>query len=149
MLDGRVRGRPTAGVIHYTIGQRRGLGDRRAQMSRFMWSSSIVDAHRQVDCRPERGYWPRGTVPVREINWLGDGTFYGQPMPRDRRFWPRSGPPALLRDAVLRPHFADGTAQWWNSLGAGRRRFAGSGLRVLCSPRATRVLGGGWIWRGH
>jgi tRNA-specific 2-thiouridylase len=73
--DGRVLG-AHRGVIHYTIGQRRGLGIGGLDEPLYVVKLD-VDA-RQVVVGPKSMLATR-VVPVREINWLGDAPFDSQP----------------------------------------------------------------------
>lgn len=69
-LDGRVLGRHR-GVMHYTIGQRKGLG---ISTPEPLYVVSI-DAHRrEVKVGPREALAVR-TIRIRDVNWLGDGTF--------------------------------------------------------------------------
>ena len=94
--DGRVLGTHN-GVIHYTIGQRRGLGIGGLADPLYVVKLD-VDA-KQVIVGPKDMLSTR-TVPVREINWLGDAPFDSQ------KEWHLSvkvrstRPP---REAVIRP----------------------------------------------
>jgi tRNA-specific 2-thiouridylase len=70
---GRVLGRHK-GVIHYTIGQRRGLGigGRRGAGEAPLYVLGIDAGARRVIVGPRRGL-ARGEIALREVNWLGDG----------------------------------------------------------------------------
>lgn len=59
------------GVIHYTIGQRSGWGSA-AWAIRSMWSNLIPSC--SVIVGPKEALSTR-TIPLREINWLGDAPF--------------------------------------------------------------------------
>jgi len=67
-LDGRVLGRH-AGVMHYTVGQRRGLGIASGQP---LYVVSIDGNAGKVVVGPREALATH-TVQLREINWLGDG----------------------------------------------------------------------------
>jgi tRNA-specific 2-thiouridylase len=136
--DGRVLGRHE-GVIHYTIGQRRGLGI--GGLSEPLYVVKLdVDAARVV-VGPKEMLATR-IVPVREINWLGEA-------PLDSRAeWHLSvkvrstRPP---REAILRPR-PDGTAEV-ELLNAEEGVSPGQAC-VFYETGGTRIFGGGWIWKG-
>src|SRR6056297_3262597 len=67
-MDGRVLG-AHRGVIHYTIGQRRGLGI--GGLDAPLYVVKLDVAARRVVVGPKSALATR-KVPVREINWLGD-----------------------------------------------------------------------------
>ena len=67
-LDGRVLGRHD-GIIHYTIGQRRGLGIAAGEPLFVV----ELDARRQRVVVGPRSALLTTTVHLRDINWLGDG----------------------------------------------------------------------------
>ncbi|MEX0286380.1 MAG: tRNA 2-thiouridine(34) synthase MnmA [Paracoccaceae bacterium] len=136
--DGRVLG-THKGVIHYTIGQRRGLGI--GGLSEPLYVVKLdVDA-RKVIVGPKELLATR-TVPVREINWLGD-----RPL-KSQAEWPisvkvRSTRPP--REAILRP-LSDTTAEV--ELLSPEEGVSPGQACVFYETEGTRVLGGGWIWRG-
>ena len=72
--DGRVLG-THRGVIHYTIGQRRGLGIGGLDEPLFVVKLDVDAKH--VIVGPKELLATK-TVPVREINWLGDVPFSSQ-----------------------------------------------------------------------
>ena len=67
-IDGRVLGRH-AGIIHYTIGQRRGLGIAAADP---LYVTGLDAAMAQVIVGPREALEKRRIV-LRDINWIGDG----------------------------------------------------------------------------
>lgn len=136
--DGRVLGHH-AGVIHYTIGQRRGLGIGGLADPLYVVKLD-VDA-RRVIVGPKDMLATR-TVPVREINWLGD-----EPL-TSRSEWPisvkvRSTRPP--RDAILRP-LSETTAEV--ELLSAEEGVSPGQACVFYETGGSRVLGGGWIWKG-
>ncbi|PCH75360.1 MAG: tRNA 2-thiouridine(34) synthase MnmA [Rhodobacteraceae bacterium] len=136
--DGRVLGKHD-GVIHYTIGQRRGLGIGGLADPLYVVRLD-VDA-KQVIVGPKDMLATR-IIPVREINWLGDDAL------SSRTEWPvmvkvRSTRPA--REAILRPH-ADGTAEV--ELLTPEEGVSPGQACVFYESGGSRILGGGWIWRG-
>jgi len=137
--DGRVLG-THKGVIHYTIGQRRGLGIGGLDEPLYVVRLD-VDAHRVV-VGPKEMLATR-TVPVREINWLGDAPL------TSRAEWHvsvklRSTRPP--REAVLRP-LSETEAEV--ELLAPEEGVSPGQACVVYQTEGTRVLGGGWIWRGY
>ena len=80
-MEGRVLGQHN-GVIHYTIGQRRGLGI--GGLADPLYVVKLDPEARHVVVGPKEALATRH-IPVREINWLGDTCLlYTSPSPRDR-----------------------------------------------------------------
>jgi tRNA-specific 2-thiouridylase len=73
-LDGRVLGRH-AGIIHYTIGQRRGLGIASAAP---LYVVGLDAAKARVVVGP-RAALEKRRIALRDINWLGDGALADLP----------------------------------------------------------------------
>ncbi|MEL7025809.1 MAG: tRNA 2-thiouridine(34) synthase MnmA [Pseudomonadota bacterium] len=135
--DGRVLG-SHPGVIHYTIGQRRGLGI--GGLEEPVYVVRLDVEARQVIVGPKSMLATR-KIPVREINWLGDGPFTEGP--REIAVRVRSTrPPA---PAVLTP-LSDTEAEI--ELLSPENGVSPGQAAVFYAPQGTRVLGGGWIWRG-
>ena len=67
-VDGRLLGRH-AGIVHYTIGQRKGLGIAAAEPLYVV----ALDAGRARVVVGPRSALARTTLKLREINWIGDG----------------------------------------------------------------------------
>ena len=127
------------GVIHYTIGQRRGLGI--GGLSDPLYVVKLDPDTRRVIVGPKEALSTR-TVPVREINWLGD-----EPLAA-RKEWAisvkvRSTRPP--REAILRS-LPDGTAEV--ELFSAEEGVSPGQACVFYETGGTRILGGGWIWRG-
>ena len=137
-VTGRVLG-SHKGVLHYTVGQRRGLNI--GGLSEPLYVVKLdVDA-RRVIVGPKEMLATR-TVPVREVNWLGDGPFEGPPrevLVRVRSTRPPA--PALVRP--LSPTEAE------VELLSPEDGVAPGQACVFYDPASTRVLGGGWIWKGQ
>ena len=135
--DGRVLG-THPGVIHYTIGQRRGLGI--GGLDEPLYVVRLDPEARQVVVGP-RAMLATCRVPIREVNWLGDA-------PIDSRTeWPLSvklrstRPP---REALLRPTGPDSAEV---ELIAPEEGVSPGQACVFYETGASRVLGGGWITR--
>ena len=78
-VDGRTLGRHQ-GVIHYTIGQRRGLGLTNAQSSSGEPLYVVrIDANRRQVIVGPRSALGTGVVHLRDVNWIGEGDFAGLP----------------------------------------------------------------------
>ena len=133
-LDGRHLGDHT-GVIHYTIGQRRGLGIGGGEP---LYVVKLDAETREVIVGPKSALATR-TIPVREVNWLGDDPF------RSRESWDldikiRSTRPP--RAATIWPTGAD-TAEV--TLAVPEEGAAPGQAAVFYDPAGSRVFGGGWI----
>lgn len=79
-IDGRVLGRH-AGVFHYTVGQRKGLGLGAVASGRAaepLFVVKIDAAASQVVVGPREELETRA-IALREVNWLGDGDFADLP----------------------------------------------------------------------
>jgi len=136
--DGRLLGRHD-GVIHYTIGQRRGLGI--GGLSEPLYVVKLdVDAKRVV-VGPKEMLATR-VVPIKQINWLGDAPLTpGEEIALSVKV--RSTRPA--REALLRP-LGNGLAEV--ELLTPEEGISPGQACVFYETGGTRVLGGGWIWRG-
>ncbi|WP_298357472.1 tRNA 2-thiouridine(34) synthase MnmA [uncultured Litoreibacter sp.] len=137
-MDGNVLAQH-AGVIHYTIGQRRGLGIGGLETPLYVVKLDVDKKH--VIVGPKEVLATR-TVPVREINWLGDAPFDSQDE------WHvnvrvRSTKPPM--PAVIRPLSAtEATVE----LLTPEEGVSPGQACVFYEDGTTRILGGGWIWRG-
>lgn len=138
-VDGRVLGQHN-GVLHYTIGQRRGLGI--GGLSDPLYVVRLdVDA-KQVIVGPKELLSTR-IIPVREINWLGDEDF------ESRDEWHiavkvRSTRPP--REAILRALSAT-TAEV--ELLSPEEGVSPGQACVFYDTDSSRIFGGGWIWKGE
>ncbi len=138
-MAGRVVGRHN-GIIHYTIGQRRGLGI--GGLGEPVYVVALDPVLRRVIVGPREALSTR-RVALREINWLGDNAF------DSRAEWTLSvkirstRPP---RAAVLRPISA--TEAEIELLSPEDGVSPGQAC-VFYGDDSTRVLGGGWIWKGR
>jgi len=137
--DGRVLG-THEGVIHYTIGQRRGLGI--GGLSEPLYVVRLDVENHRVIVGPKEMLATR-TVPVREINWLGDSALTSQPEWHVSVKVRSTRPP---REAVLRP-LSETEAEV--ELLSPEEGVSPGQACVVYQSGGTRVLGGGWIWRGY
>ncbi len=132
------------GVIHYTIGQRRGLGI--GGLSDPLYVVKLDPETRQVIVGPKEMLSTR-IVPVREINWLGDAAFDSQDAwELDVKI--RSTRPS--RTATIRPVSA---TQAEVELIVAEEGVSPGQACVFYAPNVQdqgggRIFGGGWIWRG-
>jgi tRNA-specific 2-thiouridylase len=128
------------GVIHYTIGQRRGLGV--GGLGDPIYVVKLDPATRRVIVGPKEALSTR-MIPLREINWLGDEAFDSRPEWHLNVKVRSTRPP---RPAVIRPLSA--TEAEVELLDAEDGVSAGQAC-VFYSPEGSRVFGGGWIWKGR
>ena len=138
-LAGNVLG-PHRGVIHYTIGQRRGLGI--GGLDDPLYVVKLDPEARRVIVGPKAALSTR-VFPVREINWLGDTAFDSQPEWHVQVKVRSTRPP---RSAILRPLSA--TEAEVELLDPEDGVAAGHAC-VFYATEGSRVFGGGWVWRGH
>ncbi|MES2967330.1 MAG: tRNA 2-thiouridine(34) synthase MnmA [Pseudomonadota bacterium] len=128
------------GVIHYTIGQRKGLGI--GGLEDPLYVVRLDADSRRVIVGPREALSTR-TIPLREINWLGDAPL------TSRDDWHvnvkvRSTRPP--RPAVIRPLSAtEATVELLNP----EDGVSPGQACVFYAPEGSRVLGGGWIWKGR
>ncbi|MCE8459225.1 tRNA methyl transferase PRC-barrel domain-containing protein, partial [Rhodovulum sulfidophilum] len=137
--DGRVLG-SHKGVIHYTVGQRRGLGIGGLEEPLYVVRLDVET--RQVVVGPKEMLSTR-IVPVREINWLGDRPLSAQSEWEVSVKVRSTRPP---RSAILRP-LSETEAQV--ELLTPEEGVSPGQACVLYETGNSRVLGGGWIWRGN
>ncbi len=134
-MDGNVLGQHR-GVIHYTIGQRRGLGI--GGLEDPLYVVRLVPETRHVVVGPQKELSTR-VIPVREINWLGDEPFTA------RTQWHLSvkvrstRPP---REAIIRP-VSETEAKV--ELVVPEDGVSPGQACVFYSNDDSRIYGGGWI----
>jgi tRNA-specific 2-thiouridylase len=128
------------GVIHYTIGQRRGLGIGGLADPLYVVKLDVDKKH--VIVGPKEMLTTR-TVPVREINWLGDDAFDAV-AERHISVKIRSTKPPM--EAIVRPLSAT-TAEI--ELLTPEEGVAPGQACVFYDNDSSRIFGGGWIWRGY
>jgi tRNA-specific 2-thiouridylase len=138
-LQGHVLG-THRGVIHYTIGQRKGLGI--GGLADPLYVVRLDPEARRVIVGPKSALATR-VVPIREINWLGDTPFTSQPE-WDLEVKLRSTrPPA---PAIIRP-LSETEAEV--ELLTPEEGISPGQACVFYAPDSSRVFGGGWIWKGR
>ena len=137
-MEGRILGQHE-GVINYTIGQRRGLGI--GGLADPLYVVKLDADTRQVVVGPKDLLATR-TVPVREVNWLGDEPFDARPE------WHVAVKVRSTRaptDAVIRPLSAtEATVE----LVAAEAGVSPGQACVFYDRDSSRIYGGGWIHAG-
>ncbi len=137
-VDGRVLATHD-GVVNFTIGQRRGLGI--GGLATPLYVIKLDAQTRQVVVGPKSMLSTR-TVPVREINWLGD-----EPL-QSRDEWHlavkvRSTRPPT--DAIIRPiSETEATVE----LTSPEEGVSPGQACVFYDTDSSRIYGGGWIHKG-
>ena len=137
-LDGRDLG-AHRGVIHYTVGQRRGLGI--GGLSDPLYVVRLDPERREVVVGPKSALATQ-SVPVREINWIGDAPLMSA------NEWQVSVKVRSTRPptpATIRPLSATEAVV---ELLEPEEGVSPGQACVFYETGSTRVLGGGWIWRG-
>ena len=137
--DGRILGQHK-GIIHYTIGQRRGLGI--GGLADPLYVVKLDVQKKQVVVGPKELLATR-TIPVREINWLGDAPLTSRPEWHVSVKVRSTRPP---REAILRP-ISDNLAEV--ELLSPEQGISPGQACVFYESEGTRIFGGGWIWRGQ
>jgi tRNA-specific 2-thiouridylase len=140
-IDGRVLGRHQ-GIIHYTIGQRRGIG---VSLGEPLYVIHLDPAGRRVIVGPREAL-TTGRLHLRDVNWLGD-----EPLAD----LPAKGIEVLARVRSTRPptparlRHVDGGV--FVDLHESESGVAPGQACVLYDGdgAGARVLGGGWIDRGE
>jgi len=136
-IDGRVLGRH-AGIINYTIGQRRGLG---VAFGEPLFVVSLDAASGRVFVGPREALKTH-LVTLRDVNWLGDGALDELPE-EGLRVWARIRSSQPTQAATI--FTADGQVRV--RLRDGEDGVSPGQACVLYESDAVRarVLGGGWI----
>jgi tRNA-specific 2-thiouridylase len=127
------------GIIHYTIGQRRGLGI--GGLTDPIYVVRLDIDRKQVIVGP-KGLLATRKVPLKEVNWLGDQPITSQTEWKISAKVRSTRPP---KDAILRP-VSDTEAVV--ELMMAEEGVAPGQACVFYNPNSNRVLGGGWIKRG-
>lgn len=137
--DGNVLG-THRGVIHYTVGQRRGLGI--GGLSDPLYVVRLDVDRKQVIVGPKEMLATR-IVPVREINWLGNEPFDSRPEWHVSVRVRSTRPP---HEAIIRPLSATEAEV---ELISPEEGVSPGQACVFYESEASRIFGGGWIWRGY
>ena len=143
-LDGRVLGRH-AGVVNYTVGQRRGLGlgsSKTANASDPLFVVRIDAARAQVVVGPREAL-ETSAASLRDVNWIGPGAFADLP-PEGLKVFARARstrPPVAAR---LRPRGANEASVAFEAGEYGVSPGQACVFYEDGGPNA-RVLGGGFI----
>jgi tRNA-uridine 2-sulfurtransferase len=136
-VDGRVLGQH-AGVIHYTVGQRRGLG---VATGEPLFVTRLDAQARRVIVGPREALAVQ-RIALKDVNWIGE------PVGSEDDLHDR---PVLVRVRSTRPpvpaHLDTG-AGWYVVLEGAEEGVAPGQAAVLYDAQTpSRVLGGGWIAR--
>jgi tRNA-specific 2-thiouridylase len=135
-MAGRVLGRHE-GIVHYTIGQRRGLGIAGAEP---LYVVKIDAAARRVIVGPREAL-KQTEIRVSDLNWLGDRPLGVEPQPVHARIRSARPPvPAEIRLAGDSPAVTVRGGEYGVSPGQACVLYEGEGPGM-------RVLGGGYIAR--
>jgi tRNA-specific 2-thiouridylase len=137
-LQGNVLGQHN-GIIHYTIGQRRGLGI--GGLTNPIYVVRLDIDLKQVIVGPKDMLATR-QVPLKEVNWLGDEPLTSKTEWRIAAKVRSTRPP---KDAILRPISETEAVV---ELMMAEEGVAPGQACVFYDPDSSRVLGGGWITRG-
>ena len=128
------------GVIHYTIGQRRGLGIGGLETPLYVVRLDVDLKH--VIVGPKELLSTR-TIPVREINWLGDAPLSSK---EEWHVLVRVRSTRPPRPAIIRPiSDVEATVE----LLTPEDGVSPGQACVFYDTDSTRIFGGGWIWRGY
>jgi tRNA-specific 2-thiouridylase len=136
-MAGKVLGRH-GGIIHYTIGQRRGLGI--GGLGDPLYVVRLDPATRRVIVGPKAALSTR-TIPLKEINWLGDAPFDSRP---EWQVEVKVRSTRAPRPAILRPL---GPTEAEVELLIPEEGVSPGQACVFYAGEGSRVLGGGWIGR--
>ena len=141
-IDGRVVGRH-AGIIHYTVGQRRGIG---VAAGEPLYVIHLDRAGRRVIVGPRAALETR-RLHLRAVNWLGDVPLERARVRRSRRSRPRPLDAAAAAGASVRTT----PAEIFVDLADGEAGVAPGQACVFydSAEPGARVLGGGWIDRAE
>jgi tRNA-specific 2-thiouridylase len=136
-IDGRVLGRHK-GIIHYTVGQRRGLGVATGEPLFVV----RLDAARQVVEVGPRDAIKAHRVFLHGVNWLGDGSFADLPA-EGLHVWARIRSTQPPQPALLSSQNGETSIY----LEAGEEGISPGQACVFYESNSfqARVLGGGWI----
>lgn len=134
-MEGEVLGQHE-GVIHYTIGQRRGLGI--GGLSDPLYVVKLDVENKRVVVGPKEALATR-TVPIAEVNWLGEGAFEAK---AERLIAVKVRSTHPPREAILRP---TGPSTAEVELLTPEEGVSPGQACVFYAAEGSRILGGGWI----
>jgi tRNA-specific 2-thiouridylase len=137
--DGKILGQHR-GVIHYTVGQRRGLGIGGLADPLYVIKLNVDD--RQVIVGTKELLATK-IVPAREINWLGSEPFDSRP---EWHLAVKVRSTTAPQPAIVRP---TGPTEALVELIEPEEGVSPGQACVFYEPDGTRVFGGGWVWRGQ
>ena len=135
-LSGQVLGQHN-GVIHYTIGQRRGLGIGGGDP---LYVVKLDPDKKRVIVGPKSALATRH-IPIGEINWLGDIPFDSAPS----KGWEVRVRVRSTRPPKAATIFPAGPNTATVTLAAPEEGVSPGQACVFYAPDSTRILGGGWI----
>lgn len=135
--DGQVLGNHN-GVIHYTIGQRRGLGIGGGDP---LYVLKLDTVKHRVIVGPKTAL-ATTIFPIHQVNWLGLGDFDAQ---QEHHLLVKVRSTRPPRRAILRP---GGSTTAQVELLEPEEGVAPGQACVFYAPDTTQVLGGGWITSG-
>ncbi|MEP5762867.1 MAG: tRNA 2-thiouridine(34) synthase MnmA [Litoreibacter sp.] len=138
-MDGTILGSHN-GVIHYTIGQRRGLGIGGLADPLYVVRLDVDKKH--VIVGPKDALATR-IIPVREINWLGDTPFESKEEWHVNVRVRSTRPPCAAIIRPLSPTEAN------VELLTPEQGVSPGQACVFYDDNSPRIFGGGWIWRGY
>lgn len=142
-LDGRVLGRHK-GIIHYTIGQRRGLGLGASEPdAQPLFVVKLDAANRRVIVGPKSALLTH-RLSLKDVNWLGDKPLSSLQDGFDLMVRIRSTAAPVSARIVV-----DGSGQVDVELACGEEGIAPGQACVFYSSDGARVLGGGFIAKAH
>ena len=135
-IDGRALGEHR-GIVHYTIGQRKGLGlgARRGETNQPLFVVGLDAANRRVVVGPKQAL-ARSRIRITELNWLDDAPPPPEGLPVTVKL--RSAQPAV--PARLHPA-GDGEAE----VILATPQLGVAPGQACVAYRGDRLLGGGWI----
>ena len=126
------------GIVHYTIGQRKGLGlgARRGESNQPLFVVGLDAANRRVVVGPREAL-ARSIVRITELNWLDDAP----PPPEGLAVTVKLRSAAPLVPARLSPSAGAGEAE----VRLDAPQFGVAPGQACVAYRGDRLLGGGWI----
>ncbi|MDE0305531.1 MAG: tRNA 2-thiouridine(34) synthase MnmA [Albidovulum sp.] len=134
-VEGKILG-THRGVIHYTVGQRRGLGI--GGLGEPLYVLRLDTETRRVIVGPKRALQSR-TIILGDVNWLGDKPFENEPSRRISVKVRSTRPP---KEAIISP-LPDRCAEV--SLLEPEEGVSPGQACVFYDSAGSRVYGGGWI----